>query len=309
MAVSVLNSWTIEGDYPTNGHAMIPSAGANRVGILVATGEIQNDAGGAMQMGAVTWGGQTVTELHDVSCGDVTSYNDFVYLGYINESGIAAMSGGTISLTWVNGNSGVGPFGNGKVAAAIYQGVDQSNIVSASGSNTTGATSGTASNINMGASSIDVDVDEQVIVATVSGQGSTSDDFNAPAGWTQAAEVIGATNDHNIAVFTRDGQTNDDALNTNFVCDSANRLAICSISLGSAALAVEQEGFRFRNDDGNETAATWRQAQDVVDSIPKNTNFRLRVLANHTGDPSSQQVTLQYRKVGDADSEWRDIPL
>ncbi len=61
---------------------------------------------------------------------------------------------------------------------------------------------------------------------------------------------------------------------------------------------LEQEGFRFRNDDGSEAAATWRQAQDVNDTIAKDTNIRLRVLVNATGDPASNQYQLEYRKVG-----------
>ena len=71
---------------------------------------------------------------------------------------------------------------------------------------------------------------------------------------------------------------------------------------------LEQEGFRFRNDDGSESAASWLAAQDVNITRGKNANTRLRVLANTPGfNPATQQATLQYRKVGDADSEWRDV--
>jgi hypothetical protein len=72
-------------------------------------------------------------------------------------------------------------------------------------------------------------------------------------------------------------------------------------------VVLEQEGFRFRNDDGSEAAATWRQAQDVADSIAKETNVRLRVIVNETGgsDPASQQYGLEYRKQGDTD--WRTV--
>lgn len=73
-------------------------------------------------------------------------------------------------------------------------------------------------------------------------------------------------------------------------------------------VTIEQEGFRWRNDDGSEAAATWRQAQDVNDTIAKNTNIRLRTLVNVSGDPATQQATKQYRRVGDADTEWRAVP-
>ena len=66
----------------------------------------------------------------------------------------------------------------------------------------------------------------------------------------------------------------------------------------SGGITLEQEGFRFRNDDGTETSATWRQAQDVNDSITKQTNFRLRALVNATGDPATAQYQLEFRKKG-----------
>lgn len=70
----------------------------------------------------------------------------------------------------------------------------------------------------------------------------------------------------------------------------------------------DQEGFRFRNDDGSESGASWLATQDVNITRGKNVNTRLRVLADVAGNTPTQQAALQYRKVGDADSEWRDVP-
>lgn len=75
------------------------------------------------------------------------------------------------------------------------------------------------------------------------------------------------------------------------------------------AFTLEQEGFRFRDDDDNEASATWRQSQDVNDSIARNTNFRLRYLLNGTGNPPSDGYTIQYKENADAAAEWRDVPL
>lgn len=72
---------------------------------------------------------------------------------------------------------------------------------------------------------------------------------------------------------------------------------------------VEQEGYRFRNDDGSESAASWRQSQDVVDTIGKNVNIRLRTLLNATDDPPTQQYQLEYKETGDAAAEYRKVPL
>lgn len=76
----------------------------------------------------------------------------------------------------------------------------------------------------------------------------------------------------------------------------------------ASVLANDQEGFRFFNDDGNEANATAIAAQDTNITRGKEVNTRLRILTDNTGDPPTEQATLQYRKVGDADSEWRAVP-
>lgn len=84
--------------------------------------------------------------------------------------------------------------------------------------------------------------------------------------------------------------------------------AIAATTLFAAPTIVrEQEGYRWRDDDGSESAATWLQNQEVNITRAKATNTRLRVLANYTDEPPSEQTKLQYRKVGDPDSEWRDV--
>ncbi len=69
----------------------------------------------------------------------------------------------------------------------------------------------------------------------------------------------------------------------------------------------EQEGYRWRNDNGSESAATWKQNQDKEDIMTKTTNTRLRVLNDSAANDATKTVTLQYRRVGDPDSEWRSI--
>lgn len=61
---------------------------------------------------------------------------------------------------------------------------------------------------------------------------------------------------------------------------------------------IEQEGFRWRNDDGDEDGATWAAAQDTDISAPVSENRRLRVLLNATDDPGSTQFQLEYRLAG-----------
>jgi concanavalin A-like lectin/glucanase superfamily protein len=69
---------------------------------------------------------------------------------------------------------------------------------------------------------------------------------------------------------------------------------------------LEQEGYRFRNADGDEAGASWMTAQDTPISVARNTPFRLRVLANAVGDPPNQPYTLKVRKQGSG-GNWNTI--
>jgi hypothetical protein len=69
--------------------------------------------------------------------------------------------------------------------------------------------------------------------------------------------------------------------------------------------SLEQEGYRFRNDDGNETGASWAGNQDNEVTAPAGTNLRLRVLVNATGDQTTTQYQLEYKK--SIDSIWMKV--
>lgn len=69
--------------------------------------------------------------------------------------------------------------------------------------------------------------------------------------------------------------------------------------------SIEQESFRFYNDDGSESAATALGAQDANVTVAAGTAARLRTLTNFTGDYTSRRRRLKYRKVGD--DGWRDL--
>lgn len=80
--------------------------------------------------------------------------------------------------------------------------------------------------------------------------------------------------------------------------------------LDVAAASRDQEGFRFRDDDADEDEATWLDDQDVNITRSKETNTRVRVLVDtDTADPPAEGMQLEYRKVGDAATEWRKVPL
>ena len=62
--------------------------------------------------------------------------------------------------------------------------------------------------------------------------------------------------------------------------------------------SVDQEGFRWGVDDGNESAHTWEAAQDTSITIAANQSRLLRLLLNATGDPASTAYALRYQKNG-----------
>jgi len=72
-------------------------------------------------------------------------------------------------------------------------------------------------------------------------------------------------------------------------------------SVAAAGVTLEQEGFRARNDDGNEAAATWLADQDVNITRAKNLNTRLRMLLNAAGDPPANAYRIEVRKQGVGD--------
>jgi hypothetical protein len=79
-------------------------------------------------------------------------------------------------------------------------------------------------------------------------------------------------------------------------------LAFKSVAAGAT---LEQEGFRFRNDDGSESAATWLASQETNILAPAGTTKRLRFIVNATGDPAATQYQLEGKV--STDSAWTKI--
>ena len=71
-------------------------------------------------------------------------------------------------------------------------------------------------------------------------------------------------------------------------------------------MALEQEGFRWRNDDGSETTATWADSQDTNISLALDTPVRLRFAIDvNTGPSGAAKYRLEYKK--STDSQWIGI--
>lgn len=97
-----------------------------------------------------------------------------------------------------------------------------------------------------------------------------------------------------------------DGFTLNWTTADATARQSIYLAFGSAPIPpYEQEGYRWRNDDGSESTATWLAAQDTDTQQPTGQNLRLRMLVNAAGDPPSQQYQLEWRKVGT--STWRTV--
>jgi hypothetical protein len=66
--------------------------------------------------------------------------------------------------------------------------------------------------------------------------------------------------------------------------------------IGATSEVMVQNSYRFRNDDGNETGATWLAALNTAINLAKTTATRIRVLLNTTGNYASVAPQLEYRK-------------
>lgn len=87
------------------------------------------------------------------------------------------------------------------------------------------------------------------------------------------------------------------------------RLYIPSVAAG-VAVTFEQEGFRWRYDDGDEDGATFSAAQDEPSAASIGITKRLRVLVDVTGNPGSpavEQFELQYRRTGSPTEDWKKV--
>lgn len=71
-------------------------------------------------------------------------------------------------------------------------------------------------------------------------------------------------------------------------------------------MTLRLKSWRFRDDDGGETDATWRQALDVDDTQDTDTTYRVRFAVEETAGAAAnnQQFRLKYRVDG---GSWTNV--
>ena len=192
--VTLLDAWVGDGTYTIQDLAFAPSAGSNRLVVIAVTAE--KNAGGPLDVDQVSLGDAVLTEIGQQVVGDSGAYHNLVWLGYLNEAGIAGRTGDTITVTWTNAPND--PFGETKVAAVTYQYVNQTTpIADSSGAINTASATLQPGNVTVGER-------DQVVYGAVAGQPQT---HTADTGYTEGFEFVGPSNDHSIAVASRDATT------------------------------------------------------------------------------------------------------
>ena len=195
--VTVLNAWIIDGTYATQDLIFIPSAGSNRLVVVALTAE--KNQNGPIDVNQVSLGNAVLTEIDQRVVGSASAYHNVVWLGYLDDAGIAGRSGDTVTITWTNAPSN--PFGEPKVAIATYQGVDQTTPIVASSS----AINASASTLQPG--NVAAGENDKVVYVALAGQHYSHTAPTSPSVYTEHVEVVGPNNDHSIAVASRNATT------------------------------------------------------------------------------------------------------
>ena len=77
-----------------------------------------------------------------------------------------------------------------------------------------------------------------------------------------------------------------------------------ALEAAGGAATLDQEGFRWYEDNGSESGSSASAAQDTNITAAAGATKRLRMLVNATGDPATKQFKLQWKKSG---GSWADV--
>lgn len=104
-----------------------------------------------------------------------------------------------------------------------------------------------------------------------------------------------SSTDYEIDWQTTKVSSNTLKLNQIDAAPSAYKGFVVTMATAAASATLDQEGFRWRDDDGSETSASWLAAQDVNITRDPGEITRLRIIVDASGDPPDQAYQLEYR--------------
>lgn len=129
---------------------------------------------------------------------------------------------------------------------------------------------------------------------------------STPAGWTLEGTLF-ATEYVTVNLYSRTGSTDTDAAVSDLGQEVGNWCGVIwEVAAPAAAAETDQEGYRFRNDDGSETTATWREVQDAITYVDAEEVFRVRFLLDQANGPANITPRLEWKQGA---GSWAAVPL
>ena len=211
VSVSILDAFS-------TGNTKSISAGSNRLLLVSVQTE---DSGTSVNVNTVTYGGQLLTEIDDEQVGG--GYSNGTWVGYLDETGIAAASGNTIVPTYAGGTPDNGVL----YSSVVLENVDQTDPIGQWSGNTN-----TNVSTIQATSSISVSEGDMSVYFTTSG--ANGETHTPAANYTEGTEEDAGGNAHVAAsayrAITADGSEQPIADWTN----SINRVTIVSLDVQKA---------------------------------------------------------------------------
>jgi hypothetical protein len=161
---------------------------------------------------------------------------------------------------------------------------------------------------------INIDPPEIRIVKVVSGSQTVlaNQTYNPSAPFTLALECEGSTL-RLLINGTTQLTTTDTALASGrpvIIARSDSSKPLPTVDDWSAgnivSITLDQNVYRYFNDDGSESGSTAMAAQNVDVTVLPGGIFRIRFGVQATGDPTAKQFRLEYDTVGG--SNWKQVP-
>jgi hypothetical protein len=263
------------------------SAGSNRT-VVVSMSSWRDNA--TSTLSSITYDGQTCTIDRDQNF--VTSSQ--VYRAAISHLPDASLSGsGSKTVVVTMGQS------TDEIASTVqaYDGIDQSTGPVRSGS-PNGNNTANETEANRTASITCQSGD--LVIACIQCWDDTNDGSRTMNGQIRQ-QANGSDSDQTNCWSNEETSTGTSVTVSSNFCTCIAGLAL----VPSGGATLEQEGFRWYNDDEDENSSTPAADQDADITAPAEAVRRLRMIVNATGDPDTQQYKLQFRKVGD--STWQTV--
>lgn len=273
------NTITVQGNTDANGLMTVNLSVTKNCNVVL----IHIAASFTTDPDTVTVGGVSASLVEKTSSGSDTVWT------YIAKN--VPLGTQVVNVDWVNSQTTI------VIGATEYGGVDQTNSINAQSEGTgTFAASGTFSR------SVTTTKDNCIIVGVARYIGN-SNGLQPNGGETEIFDLeqagvqlqIQAESSGAAGSYSSDWQNSDTFWDGSY----ANHV------IALAPVVYEQEGFRFRDDNGDEDGASWLANQDSDITRQVSVVTRLRALINVTGDPVSDQFRLDYKK--STDSLYRAI--